>query len=140
MHEKNVSLLKKIYENSKTAVDALGEIQKHIEVADFNEFIAKQSNKYFFISEEAGVRLKEFNFIPDDVDVLSKLAFDIMINLKKKRTSNYARILIEGCVGGVNEMIGEIRHSENLNSDCIDLANILIETEQETIAILQRFL
>ena len=140
MGEENVLLLKKIYENSKTAVDALGMIKKRSDSVDFNEFIEKQTFKYFSIAEDANMMLKEFNCLPDDMDVWSKLGLVTTIKWGKKGTSHYAQILIDGCMGGVNEMIGEIRYSEKIDSDCIDLANILIETEQETIAILQRFL
>lgn len=140
MSEENVLLLKKIYENSKTAVDAFGMVKKRSGSKDFNDFIDKQTYKYFHIAEDANMRLKELNCLPDDLDIWSKLRLAAMIRWSKNRTTNYAQLLIDGCVGGVNEMIVEMKYSENMDSNCLDLAHILIETEQETIAILQRFL
>ena len=49
MKEENVFLLKKIYENSKTAVDAFKMIKKRCDSVDFNEFIDKQTFKYFVL-------------------------------------------------------------------------------------------
>ena len=140
MKEENVFLLKKIYENSKTAVDAFKMIKKRCDSVDFNEFIDKQTFKYFSIAEDANMRLKELNCLPDDMDIWSKLGLITTVKWGNKRPRYFARILIEGCVGGVNEMIGQTRYYERMDSDCLDLAYILIETEQETISILQRFL
>ena len=140
MDEENVLLLKKIYENSKTAVDALEMVKRQSDSAHFNEFIEKQVYKYFYIAEDANMRLKELCYLPDDTDILSKIGLITTIKWGGKKTGHHARILIDGCMGGVNEMLGEIRCRENMDSDCLDLAHILIETEQETIAILQRFL
>ena len=140
MNEKNVLVLKKIYENSKTAVDAFGMIKKYSDSNEFNDFIDKQKYKYFYIAEDANMKLKEMQKLPDDMDILAKLGLVASLKWRKRKINNYAQILIDGCMGGVNEMIGEIRCSKYLDSDCLDLAHILIETEQETIANLQRFL
>lgn len=143
MYDENTVLLKKIYRSSKTALDALEAVSKKSNSFDFEHFLNKQQYKYFDIAEDANMQLKNMHQLPDDMDLWSRIGFLAAIKMETmgKNTPNHlAEVLIEGCMGGVNEMIREVNSSHDIEPECLDLAHILIETEQETIAILQRFL
>lgn len=142
MNNNSAVLLKKIYISSKTSLDALSAVAKRSNSFDFESFLNRQQYKYFDIAEDANMQLRIMRQLPDE-DIWSRLGFLATLKLETigNRTQNrLAEILIEGCMGGVNEMIREVNSSKKIAPECLDLAHILIETEQETIAILQRFL
>lgn len=142
MNNNSAVLLKKIYISSKTSLDALSAVAKRSNSFDFESFLNRQQYKYFDIAEDANMQLRIMRQLPDE-DIWSRLGFLATLKLETigNRTQNrLAEILIEGCMGGVNEMIREVNSSKEIAPECLDLAHILIETEQETIAILQRFL
>ncbi len=143
MYNENTALLKKIYRSSKTAIDALEAAFQKSNSFDFEQFLERQQYKYFDIAEDANMQLKTHNLLPDDMDLLSRIEFltNVKFRIGRSDSQNHiAEFLIEGCMGGVMEMIHEIRTSPTATPECIDLAHMLIETEQETIASLERFL
>ena len=143
MYNESAVLLKKIYRNSKTAIDAMGEFAKKSGSFDFEHFLEKQQYKYFDIAEDANMQLRGLHRLPEDENPWTRIGFLTFLKLETMRNNtinHLSEILIEGCMGGVNEMIKEIHKGGDIEPQCLDLAHILIETEQETIAILQRFL
>ena len=126
-------LLKKIYRSSKTAMDAIKIMAEKSESEDFENILTKQRDKYFDIAEDANILLRYLHELPED----ATMKFGVFA---KKDTHDFAELLIEGCMGGVMEMIREIKSQKCADSKCIDLAHILIETEQDTISLLERFL
>ncbi len=142
MYDQNTLLLKKIYRNSKTALDTLLVASEKSSSFDFENFLSKQQYKYYDIATDANMQLCTMHQLPDDMDLLSKIEYltIVKIGTHNSSTGHLAEFLIEGCMGGVNEMIREINYSKEASPECLDLAHMLIETEQETISILQRFL
>ena len=143
MHDETTVLLKKIYRSSKTALDTLSAVSQKSDSYDFESFLDKQQYKYYDIAEDANMQLRTLHQLPDDMDLLSRIEFlaTIKIGTMRNSTTNHlAEFLIEGCMGGVIEMMSELNSSADIDPQCSDLAHMLIETEQETIALLQRFL
>ena len=143
MYEESAVLLRKIYRSSKTAIDAMGEISKKSGSFDFERFLEVQQHKYFDIAQDANMQLRGLHRLPEEENPWTRIGFLTFLKLetiKNTATNHLSEILIEGCMGGVNEMIKEIHKGGDVEPQCLDLAHILIETEQETIAILQRFL
>ena len=142
MYDQNTLLLKKIYRNSKTALDTLLLASEKSTSFDFENFLSKQQYKYYDIATDANMQLRTLHELPDEMDLLSKIEYLAIVKIGTRNSSvgHLAEFLIEGCMGGVNEMIHEINSSKEITPECLDLAHILIETEQETIATLQRFL
>lgn len=142
MHDPNTLLLKKIYRSSKISLDTLLVASGKSTSFDFENFLSKQQYKYYDIATDANMQLRTIHELPDEMDLLSKIEYLAIVKMgtRNSSTTHLAEFLIEGCMGGVNEMIHEINSSANISPQCLDLAHILIETEQETIATLQRFL
>ncbi len=136
-------LLKKIYRSSKTAMDAIKIMAEKSESEDLENVLTKQRDKYFDIAEDANILLRYLHELPEDATLFSQFNFFVTMKFgvfAKKDTHDFAELLIEGCMGGVMEMIREIKSQKCADSKCIDLAHILIETEQDTISLLERFL
>lgn len=136
-------LLKKIYRSSKTAMDAIKVISTQRGTAEWENMLRNQRDKYFDIAEDANILLRYLHELPEDATFFSQFNFWITMKLEmfsKKDTHDFAELLIEGCMGGVLEMMHEIKNRKYTDSKCIDLAHILIETEQDTISLLERFL
>lgn len=143
MQSEDTFLLRKIYQSSKTSMDALVAVSKKSRSYEFDFFLNRQHDKYFDIASDANMLLKQYHQLPEEADAWSKIGFLMALKLETMLNSNpghIAEILIEGCVGGVNEMLSEINSLKEVNAESLDLAHILIETEQETISVLQRYL
>lgn len=143
MRDESTLLLEKIYRSSRTAIDAMAEIAERNNSEEFGEFLERRRHRYFDIAEDANMRLRERRQLPEEENPWRRIAFIGGLRLKtigSNTPNRLAEILIEGCVGGVNEMIGELHSGKRIEPQCTELAHMLIEAEQETIALLQSFL
>ena len=139
----NLELLNKIYKSSKTSLDAIDIVLTRVNSRELERALDVQKEKYFKIAEEASEELKGYNRLPEEQGFLEKMDFTITFRTETMRnpSSNHmAEVLIDGCTGGINEMLGELHSYKNFTINCINLAKILIETEEETIENLQKFL
>lgn len=110
---------------------------------DFSGLLRRRQDMYFDIAAEASLCLKAHHMLPDEEDPLSRLGLTAVLKLSyfgNSTTHRLAEILINGCVGGVNEILSELHAHPARDEQCLELAHRLIETEQETIALLQSFL
>ncbi len=140
---KNARLLNKIYRNSRTSMEAISEVMPSVSSEDMARVLKKQKNKYQKIAKEASDSLGELDRLPDEEGIFEKIGFSLTFRfgiLRDKSEPNLASVLIEGCNGGIGDIRGELNAQENYKTECINLAEILIETEEEMIRDLQRFL
>ncbi len=136
-------LLNKIYKSSKTSLDAIDIVRLRVNSAEFGEALDLQKKKYYSIAKEASDGMKSYHRLPDEPGILERMDFSIglrMEMMKNPSANHMAAVLIEGCTGGINEMLGELHSLKRFRGDCMNLAQILIETEEETIESLQKFL
>ncbi len=139
----NLELLNKIYKSSKTSVDAIDMVLTRVTSHELGRTLGKQKEKYFKIAEEASEGLREYNRLPEEQGFLERMDFTITFRVEAMRNSapnHMAEVLIDGCTGGINEMLGELHSYKNFTPTSLSLARILIETEEETIENLQKFL
>lgn len=138
-----VRLLKEVYHNSKTAVDAIGTLLTKTGAMDFAADLQQQVEEYRAIAEEAAEQLRGFRELPEESSVFSKLGMWAgvqMSTLVNKSTDHMAEIMINGSTMGVIEMTKYLNANPDVSSFAQQLAQRLVAVEQRNIDMMRQYL
>ena len=138
-----VRLLKEVYQNSRTAVDAIGTLLPKTSSEDFASSLRRQMEEYRKIADDAAMQLRGFRELPEESGVFSKLGMWTgvqMSTLVNKSTDHMAEIMINGSTMGVIEMTKYLNANPDVSSFALDLARRLVAAEQDNIDVMRRYL
>lgn len=138
-----VALLKKIYQNAKTGLDALSILMSRYENHQSLSLLKAQQDRYYGVANEASMQLSGYRELPPEGGVFSKLGMWASLEMNVVNTKNadkMAETLINASVEGIIE-ITKMRNSlKNANNYSKDLASRLISCEQDNIRLMEQFL
>lgn len=138
-----VSLLQEIYQNARTAIDAIQALLPKSNSAHFNDSLRRQIDEYRKIADAAAVQLRGFRELPVDNPIFEKIGMWAgvqMSTLTNKNTDHMAEIMIDGSTAGVNSITRRLHTNRSVDPAARALAHQLISTEQHNIDLMRNFL
>lgn len=138
-----VEILKKIYENAETGMNTTKKVISGIKSGEMREFLELQKNKYYDIAAEAAAFLAGCRELPPQTGFFSNLAAGaaIMMNIAGGiRDEKTAEFLINGCTGGIIDLMRALAEHAEADAAVKNLAQRLIAAEQDCIKNAERFL
>lgn len=138
-----VALLKKIYQNAKTGLDALAILMSRYENNETVSLLKAQQDKYYSVANEASMQLSGYRELPPEGGVFAKLGMwaSLEMNIVNTRHADrMAETLINASMEGVIELTRMTHILKDANDYSKDLASRMILTEQENIKLMQQLL
>jgi len=136
-------LLEYIYQNVKMGSHAIEELSGNVRDEKFHRHIDAQRREYDTFAASAASYLKNFDMVPREKGMLSKagLAMGVRMNLMKDdSTSHLAEMMIQGSSMGIVDLTKKTREFSDAEPAVMDLAQKIIEFEQNNIERLKGFL
>lgn len=141
--KKDVDFLNYIFKNAEMGIIGIDDLMDKIGDEDFKTILENEREEYVRITKKAKEILNEIGYVAKENSELAKLRSNLMIKLesmKDNSTSAYAKMMIEGTNKGIIEIQEKINNFNTDNHDIEDLANDLLETEENNIEELKQFL
>lgn len=138
-----VTLLKEIYQNARTAVDAIQVLLSKSTSSHFTASLHSQISEYRQIANEAAEQLRGLRELPADNPIFERIgmwASVQMSTMANKSPDHMAEIMINGSTMGVIEMTKRLHANRNVDPATQALAHKLISTEQHNIDLMKYFL
>lgn len=138
-----VALLKEIYQNARTAIDAIQVLLAKSTSAHFTDSLRSQVSQYHEIADEAAMQLRGFRELPADNPIFERIGMWASVQMStvtNKNPGHMAEIMINGSTMGVIEMTKYLHANHNVDPAARALAHKLISTEQHNINMMKNFL
>ncbi len=136
----NTKLLQSIYENATMGKAALQRMIKRCMDASFRQLMAEQFAQYHEIQDEAEKLLKD-TYLEPRQPFLLPLKKHLSFNLYMDRTSSHmAEMLMSGSLIGIVDIARARREFHAASSVTKELAQKLLDTEENNFRSLQKFL
>lgn len=141
----NLEVLNDIYQNAQMGIEALDELVEDCEAGHFKKLLETQKKRYEEVFEEAEYLIGEVHETPKDVSKVQTVSSTLMIKLKtlsKKTPSHFAEMLIQGTVMGIIQLSRIINNytSQEIRQSTLDLAQKLLDIEEQSIEELKKYL
>ncbi len=140
----NVELLNFIYQNSEMGVDTLNQLLNIVEDETFRNELKSELEEYQEIQEKARTLVESNDNHKKGISLLDKIETYITINiktLKDKSNTHIAEMLIIGSTMGVCNAIKNIRkYNKDAEEDILRLMERLLDTEENNIKELKKYL
>ncbi len=141
---KEAELLNYIYQNAQMGVDTLKQIVDIAEDRTFKNELKSELEEYESILQEAKNLFEEIDEKVKDVSLMDKIETYITINiktLKDKSNQHIAEMLIIGSNMGVVNAIKNInRYKGSVDSKIVTLMERLLDTEENNVKELKKYL
>lgn len=138
------NLLNSIYKNTDMGITSINELLANGSKNEaFREQIKHQSNEYKEIKTEAENILKQKGFQPKGISSFYKKMADVSVKANVNSdisVAHCAQMMIKGSTMGINKIAKGMRENDNITEQERNLAEKLLNTEQENIEKLIRFL
>lgn len=139
----NVELLDYIYQNSQMGVKTLNRLRKITQDEEFKHYLNNQYLEYLDIHQKAKYILNKNGYKEIGITTCEKMRTCIMIKLNTlmdKSTSHIAEMLIIGSNMGIIDGVKNIKKYKNAKMGILQLMNKLVQTEENNVQQLKRFL
>jgi len=139
----NIEFLNYIYQNSQMGVDTIKQLMGIVDEGAFKNMLTSQYNEYQQIHIAADQLLQQQKKEAKDIHVLAKISAYISINLNtltNKSPSHISEMLIQGSTMGIIDITKNIKKYPTAESSIIDLANRLLQFEQQNTEECKKFL
>lgn len=138
-----IELLNNIYENSKTAVEAINILISATNSYGLKTELREKYNEYCRIVESTSVQLLKYNEIPKE-NIFSEI-FDIWASVRlpvyiDKSTASMAEIIINGSSSGMIDLFKCIHKNPDADIKAIETAKELISLEESSIEGMKYYL
>ncbi len=140
----NIELLNFIYQNAEMGVDTLKQLLDIVEDETFKNELKSELEEYTQIKSEAERIIESNHEHKKGISTMSKIETYFAINIKTltdKSNTHIAEMLIVGSTMGVCNAIKNIRRYDNkVDKDIINLMDRLLDTEENNIKELKKYL
>ena len=141
--DNDASVLNSIYNGAKIGSQAISDILPKTENTQFRSDLYTQEKQYEGISNEAASQLIAMGMEPDTVGGMKKMGmkFATEINtIMNSDTSHLAELMIKGSNMGITNMTKVLNGYSNPKPEVKNLADRLIQIEQQNIDRLKMYL
>ena len=131
-------LLQAIYKNVKMASDAILNLMPKVQDERLKSDMTVQLSAYEAFASRAAKLLGEEGVKPMEEGIVTKMTSKVgmaMNTMRDSTSSHLAEMLVEGATMGVNDMLKQIRESENTSASesALRLARDVCKYEEKTI-------
>lgn len=131
-------MLKAVYKNVRMAGDSIINLMPKVTDDNLKSDLTTQLSVYEAFASRAAKLLGEKGLKPEEEATLTKLSAKwgmAMNTMRDSSTEHLCEMLVEGATMGVNDMLRQIRESENGGSspDALTLARDVCRYEEQTI-------
>ncbi len=139
--KQEIEFLNYIYQNARMGVIGIKELMPCVEETAFKDLLGSELEEYESICNEALKLFIKYNSLEKDVSKMAKIMTYMSIKASKKNNINkYAKMMIEGSNKGIIEINEKLNYYKGVSPKIINLANKLLETEQNNINELKQYL
>ncbi len=137
-NDKTANLLRAVYKNVKMASDSILTLMPKVKDEALKSDMTVQLSTYDAFASRAAKLLGEAGVKPEEEGAITKLSskMGMMMNTMRDSTSTHlVEMLVEGATMGVNDMLKEIRESENTTASesALRLARDVCKYEEKTV-------
>jgi hypothetical protein len=139
----NVELLNYIHQNSEMGQDTIKQLVGISKDEEYKKMLQSQLEEYKMIYDTTDRKIKELSKEAKDINVFSKASTYVMVNLNtlmNKTPSHISEMLIQGSTMGIIDITKKIKEYPNANKEILDLANKLLELEQNNVEECKKYL
>ncbi len=139
----NLEVLNKIYENAQMGTNSITYVSEKTDDTELLKELQNELQQYNEVSAEASQKILELNEIPKETGPMAQVGLwsSVQMNtLMDKSTSHIAEMMMQGNAMGVIDMAKTIKNAENKSTDAEQLAQKLIETEENNFQNMKQFL
>jgi hypothetical protein len=138
-------LLQAVYKNVKMASDSILNLLPKVEDKRLKSDMTVQLSAYEAFASRAAKLLGEECVKPEEEGTLPKLAakWSTMMNTMRDSTASHiAEMMVEGATMGVNDLVKQIRESENttVSESALRLARDVCSFEEKTVEQMRAYL
>ena len=141
--KKEIEMLNFIFKNAEMGIIGIDDLIEELEDTNFLSLIKKQREQYAKITKEARNLISDFGAKVEENSNISKVRSNLLVkmsSIKDKSIKKYAKMMIEGTNTGIIELQEKINAYNINNSEIINLANSLLEIEENNIEELKKYL
>ncbi len=139
----HIEFLNYIYQNAEMGIVGINDIIPKVKDEEFESLLNEQKSDYENICNEAIEILKKYGKEQQELNKMAKISsymMSMMKTMKDPSTSNLAKMMMEGSNKGIIEITEKINNFKEKDEEIVDLANKLLETEQNNLDNLKKFL
>ena len=143
--KQTATLLQAVYKNVKMASDSILNLMPKVEDKQLKSDMTVQLSAYDAFASRAAKLLAEEGVKPEEEGTVTKLAakWGTMMNTMRDSTASHiAEMMVEGATMGVNDLIKQIRESENTSTSesALRLARDVCSFEEKTVEQMREYL
>lgn len=141
--KKEIEMLNFIFKNAEMGIIGIDDLIEELEDTNFLSLIKKQREQYAKVTKEARNLISDFGAKVEENSNISKVRSNLLVkmsSIKDKSIKKYAKMMIEGTNKGIIELQEKINAYNIDNSEIINLANSLLEIEENNIEELKKYL
>ena len=143
--KKTEDVLKAVFKNVKMASDSILNIMPKVEDEKFKSDLTVTLSAFEAFASRATKLLADEGVKPEEEGTLTKLSakWGTMMNtMRDSTTSHLAEMMVEGATMGVNEMLKELRESENsgVSESALRLTRDVCAFEEKVVEDMKAYL
>ncbi len=138
-----VSLLQEIYQNARTAVEAIETLLSKSSASQFTASLKSQASRYREIAKSAAAQLGGFRELPAENPIFDRIGLWASLQmgtLTNHAPGHMAEIIINGSTAGIVSLTKRLHAAPQTDPAAKALAHDLLDTEQQTIRLMGSFL
>ena len=139
----NVELLNYIHQNSEMGQDTIEQLVGIAKDEEYRNMLQSQLEEYKMIYDITERKIKESDKEAKDINFFSKASTYVMVNLNtlvNKTPSHISEMLIQGSTMGIIDITKKIKEYTNVDKEILDLANKLLQLEQNNVEECKKYL
>ncbi len=143
--KQTAALLKAVYKNVKMAGDSILNIMPKADDEKLKGDMTVMLSAYEAFASRAAKLLAEEGVKPEEENLMTRMSAkmgSVMNTMRDSSSSHLAEMMVEGATMGVNDMLKQIRESENtsVSESALRLARDVCEFEEKTAADMRAYL
>ncbi len=143
MNEDTICLLKECNAGCKMATNSMEQVMEYVKNDELRKLIDQYNEPHIALGEECNQLLKEDNKEEKDPPPMAKTFSWLTTEVKlmmNDDSNKIAKIMINGCNMGIQSLSEYVNKYVNASKEVVDLANRLIQIEQDFMNDLRVFL
>ena len=143
--KQTATLLQAVYKNVKMATDSILNLMPKVEDQKLKSDMTVQLSAYEAFASRTAKLLAEEGVKPEEEGMMTKMAAkwgSMMNTMRDSSASHIAEMMVEGATMGVNDLLKQIRESENttVSESALRLARDVCRFEEKTVEDMRDYL
>jgi len=135
-------LLKCVYKNAKTAIEAIDMLISKTSSEEFLNLLENQREEYFLIIQKCNALMEGRRMLPPNVGMMSRVGTGMTIwlnSVNSRNTNRMAEVMISGSTEGMIELSRMLNSLHDADNFARALAHKLMIIEENNVRLMQDF-